>query len=340
MRVTLKTLADETGYSITTVSRALAGYNDVSASTRDLIVATATRMDYQPNLLARQLQSQRTHTVGLILPAYGPAFADSFFGEFLTGVGTAAASASYDLLLAAQVAELEELTAYQRLVGSSRVDGVIVIRTRRKDARLIFLHEARIPFVAYGRSEADFDFSYVDVDGELGLRQLTQHFINLSHRRIGYISAPADLMFAEHRLRGYQKALTANGLSFDHTLIAEGDLTENGGLAGGAYLLQQTPRPTALIAANDLMAIGAMTAVRQAGLCVGQDVAVGGYDNTPLAAHTNPPLTSVSQPVHQIGQQICRLLIDQLHDPHPELAHHLLEPQLIIRASSGPAHST
>lgn len=340
MRVTLKMLAEETGYSITTVSRALAGYSDVSESTRHFIVETADRMGYQPNLLARQLQSLRTQTIGLILPAYGPHFADPFFSELLAGIGTEAASQSYDLLLSTQVAEPEELAAYRRMVGGSRVDGVLVFRTRRQDSRLVFLHEAGIPFVAFGRSETDFDFNYVDVDGTLALRLLTQHFIDRGHQHIGYISPPADLMFTQHRLQGYREMLAANELPFDPALVIEGDLTENGGLYGAQRLLARTPAPTAIIAANDLMAIGAMTAARQAGLRVGEHLAVGGYDNTPLAEHTNPPLTSISQPVYAIGQQICRLLIEQLQTERPEPVQRLLEPELIVRASSGPPRPT
>ncbi len=336
MRVTLKDLAEETGYSITTVSRALAGYSDVSPHTRQVILDAARRLGYQPNLLARQLQSRRTDTLGLVLPSYGPSFADAFFCEFLAGVGSAANHLSYDLLLSTEVAEPEELTVYKRMVGGGRVDGMIVIRTWRHDPRILYLHEAGLPFVAFGRSETDFPFSYVDVDGELGLRLLSQHFIDRGHRRIGYVSAADHFMFARHRLAGYRQALAANGLPFDPQLVVTGDMTQQSGLEGGRQLLQQEPRPTAILAANDLMALGVMMAVRQRGLRVGLDVAVGGYDDTPLARHADPPLTSVHQPIFAIGQQICQLLIEQIRSAQFTPVQHLLEPTLIVRESSGP----
>ncbi len=339
MRVTLKDLAEETGFSITTVSRALAGYSDVSEKTRQLIMETARQLGYQPNLLARQLKSRRTETLGIILPSYGPYLSDPFFTEFLAGVGSEAGNLSYDLLLGTHTTAADELAAYRRMVGGGRVDGMIVLRTRRRDPRIQYLHDIGMPVVAFGRSDMDFPFSYVDVDGEIGLRLLTQHFIDLGHRCIAFISTSPELMFTEHRLLGYRRTLEANGLAFDPTLVEIGNMTEESGLECGLRLLEHTPRPTAIIASNDMMAVGVMMAARQRGLRIGPDLAVGGYDDTQLARHTDPPLTSISQPSFEVGQQICSLLIEQIRAEEPTITQRILEPTLIVRASSGPARS-
>jgi LacI family transcriptional regulator len=335
VRVTLKDLAKETGYSVTTVSRALTGYDDVSQSTRAIILDAAERLGYQPNLLARQLQSSRTDTLSLILPAYGPRFADAFFSEFLAGVGTEVNAHSYDLLLSTQASESEALATYKRVVGGSRIDGMMVLRTRQDDPRIQYLHETGLPFVTYGRSETDFPFNYVDSDGELGLRLMTEHFIELGHRRIAFVSAMSDLMFTKHRLIGYQQTLEANGINFDPDLVVYGDLTQQSGLMGGTQILQLEAPPTAIIAANDLMALGVFSAIRQVGLRVGEDVAVGGYDDTPLAAHADPPLTSVDCLVFESGRHVCRLLINLIRDESLVGEHILLEPALVVRESSG-----
>lgn len=335
MRVTLKDLAEETGFSITTVSRALGGHDDVSLGTRQLILAAANRLGYQPNVLARQLQSQRTNTIGLILPTYGPRFADAFFSEFLSGVGTEATAQAYDLLLAAADAEQIALGTYQRMVGGGRVDGVIVLRTQQHDPRIQYLHDTNTPFVAFGRSETDFSFSYVDIDDQSGLQQITQHFIDLGHRRIGFVSAQSNLMFTKYRLAGYRAALESNGLAYAPDLVAYGDLTQDSGFERAMDLFQLQSQPTAIIAANDLLALGVLKAARQIGLRVGDTLAVGSYDDTPLAAHADPPLTSVNSRVFESGQQVCQMLVRIIKGDASVGEHMLLEPELVVRESSG-----
>ena len=205
--VTLKTIAEATGYSVTTVSRALAGYSDVAERTRKLIVETAEQLGYQPNITARQLRQKRTNTVGLILPTFSPRFSDPFFSELLAGIGNQAALSRYDLLISTQAPGPDELEAYRRIAGGQRVDGLLIVRAREQDPRIKYLQEIGLPFVVFGRSHLDQDYPYVDVNGELGLHVLTKHFIGLGHRRIGYISAPPDLTFAHLRLSGYRRAL-------------------------------------------------------------------------------------------------------------------------------------
>jgi LacI family transcriptional regulator len=281
------------------------------------------------------LQKQRTDTIGFIIPTHGPRFSDPYFSELLTGVGNKAAEQEFDLLVSTRAPGAEELKAYERMVMERRVDGLLVVRTRQQDQRIAYLIEQRFPFVAFGRSDLGADFPYLDVDGETGLRQLTQHLIDLGHRRIAYVSAPLDLMFASHRLEGYKEALVANSIPFDETLIAVGELTERSGYAAGRDFLTQDERPTAIIACNDLMALGVISAAQGLGLTVGHDVAVAGFDDIPLAEHSHPPLTTMRQPIYEIGQRICEMVIRLLQGETLEERHVILEPQLVVRKSCG-----
>jgi LacI family transcriptional regulator len=335
MPVTLQDIADRLGVSVATVSRALAGYDDVAPATRQRVLQAAQEMGYRPNIIARMLQKQRTDTIGFIIPTHGPRFSDPYFSELLTGVGNKAAEQEFDLLVSTRAPGAEELKAYERMVMERRVDGLLVVRTRQQDQRIAYLIEQRFPFVAFGRSDLGADFPYLDVDGETGLRQLTQHLIDLGHRRIAYVSAPLDLMFASHRLEGYKEALVANSIPFDETLIAVGELTERSGYAAGRDFLTQDECPTAIIACNDLMALGVISAAQGLGLTVGHDVAVAGFDDIPLAEHSHPPLTTMRQPIYEIGQRICEMVIRLLQGETLEERHVILEPQLVVRKSCG-----
>jgi DNA-binding LacI/PurR family transcriptional regulator len=167
------------------------------------------------------------------------------------------------------------------------------------------------------------------------VRQLTQHLVDLGHRRIAYISAPPNLMFASYRLRGYRQALDANTIPFDGSLTVVGELTQRSGYGAGRDLLTRDECPTAVIACNDLMALGVISAAQGLGLTVGRDVAVAGFDDITLAEHAHPPLTTVGQPIYEIGQRICEMLIRLLQGETLEERHVVLQPQLIVRESCG-----
>lgn len=341
MPVTLKDIARKVGVSVTTVSRGLAGYDDVAAETRERIQEVADHLGYHPNLTARRLQKQRSDTLGFILPTFGPRFSDPFFSEFLAGIGNEAAAHGYDLLVSTHAPDSDrEREAYERAARGGWVDGLIVVRTRENDARIETLCAHQFPFVAFGRTDGDCEFPYVDEDGDAGMRLVVQHLIDLGHRHIGFIAPPAGLMFGRYRLRGFYSTMADNSLDVPSNLVVEGDMTQRGGAEVADRLLNLAERPTAVIAGNDLMAIGAINRIQQRGLQVGHDIAVAGFDDIPLAAYTNPPLTTVHQPIYDIGQRTCTMLIEIINGRSPTNPHVLLTPELVIRESSGPPRST
>ena len=335
MPVTIKDIAKRTGKSITTVSRALHGYNDVSPETREMIVRMAEEMGYTPNLLAQRLQKQRTDTIGFILPTFGPRFSDPFFSEFLAGIGSSATKYGYDILVSTQPPGEKELEAYRRKVTGRQVDGFVLVRTRCQDPRIDFLKAAGAPFVAFGRTEGELDYPYVDEDGEEGMLQLTRHLIEHGHRQIAYISPPMTLMFARDRWRGVRLALDEAGLSLPENYLIMGDLTQRSGREAARQLLSLPQPPTAIIAGNDLMALGAMSAIQEKGLVVGVDIAVAGFDDIPMSEATHPPLTTVHQPIYQIGSLVAEILIQLIRGETPAQTQYLLKPQLMIRQSCG-----
>jgi LacI family transcriptional regulator len=333
--VTIKDIARRVGKSVTTVSRALHDYDDVSPETKALVRRVAAEMGYTPNILAQRLQKQRTETIGVILPTFGPRFSDPFFSEFLAGIGNKAAELGFDILVSTRPPGDQEMEAYRSKVQSRRVDGFIVVRTRRHDARIEYLRDENFPFVAFGRTEGDCDFLYVDEDGEFGMRLIADHLVKLGHRRIAFIAAPDELMFAHHRLVGFREGLQTHGITIEESLISVGDLTQSDGYRQACALLDRSDPPTAIAACNDLMAFGAISAAQERGLVVGRDIAITGFDNTPLAEHSHPPLTTVHQPIYQIGGMVCEMLINLLTDQALEQKQVLLQPSLVIRKSCG-----
>ena len=335
MPVTLKDIAKKVGKSVTTVSRALHGYDDVSPETIALVRKVANEMGYTPNIIAQRLQKQHTDTIGFILPTFGPRFSDPFFSEFLAGIGNKAAKLGYDLLVSTHPPGDDELKAYRRKVRSYLVDGFIIVRTRCKDPRIEYLCQVEFPFVAFGRTENACDFHYVDEDSEYGMRLIAHHLAELGHQRIAFIAAPENLMFAHYRLKGFREGLAEKGIHLDENLIVTGDLTQRDGVKQAAYLLDLPNPPTAIAASNDLMALGAISAAQKRGLRVGKDIAITGFDNIPLAEYNHPSLTTIHQPIYQIGDQVCEMLIKRIQRDGLEIEHTLLEPKLVIRESCG-----
>lgn len=333
MTITLKDIAREAGFSVTTVSRALTGYDDVSDSTRQHIIDIAQRLGYQPNGIARQLRSQRTNTIGLIIPEDD--FSDGFFNQFIMGMGRVAARHHYDLLISTQEPGVDEISAYHRIAGGNRVDGMVVARTRQDDPRLDYLLELKLPFVVSGRSASNSNFPFIDADSQAGVRMAVNHLTALGHQHIGLILSPKDMVFTGYRFTGYCLGLEDAGIGYREEYVVTGDLRRSGGYVGAQYLLEYYPHITALVACNDLMALGALQAIQERDLQVGGDIAVVGFDDIPAAEHTRPSLTTVRQPIYEIGSRLVEILVDIIEGRPPKELQVLLQPTLVIRDSTG-----
>lgn len=334
MSVTLKDLAHRVGKSVTTVSRALNDYDDVSLETKALVQRAATEMGYQPDATAQRLQKRRTDTLGLVIPTIGTRTTDQFFSEFLAGISHKAHKLSYDLMVSSQTQGEKELNAYRSMIAGKRVDGFLLARTQRDDERIQFLSTRDIPFVAFGQTTGEVHFPYIDVDGYHGMSLVAEHLVKNGHRRIALIAPNQIYNFTTYRLTGFLETLYKLGIQVENSLIMSGDLSQRNGYFCANQLLDLPTPPTAIAAGNDLMAFGAIKAAQERGYVVGKDIAITGFDDIPMAEDCNPPLTTVHQPVFNIGEMVCEMLVKKIRGEILENEQVILKPNLVIRKSS------
>jgi LacI family transcriptional regulator len=336
MPITIRNLAKKLNLSITTVSRALDGYADVSAETRQRVIQAAEEMGYRPSYIARNLRKRRSDSIGYILPTASPQFSDPFYTSFLTGLCDESATRRIDLLVAsAPPSTRQEQEQYQRWVLSGRVDGVVLNRIRRQDWRIEFLEEQKLPFAGLGTSLSSELYPRVEVDERGGMTRLTRHLIEQGHRRIAFIGGPAELSLQFERSGGYRRALQEAGIMHDPQLEVEGDLSEQRGYELALQLLNSPAPPTALIGCNDLTALGAHRAAKDMNLNIGEEIAIAGFDGLPETEFIAPPITTLVQPTYEIARRLAGLLIDQINGAVLECIVERIEPILELRASTG-----
>ncbi|MBM3524297.1 MAG: LacI family DNA-binding transcriptional regulator [Alphaproteobacteria bacterium] len=334
----LKDLAAQLGLSITTVSRALAGYSDVSAETRARVKAMADAAGYRPHPIGRLLRHGRSEAIGVVLPAEPGHFTDPFFTELLVGLGEALARVDHDLIVTAARPGAEEMKVYRRLIEGRRVDGIVLARTRIKDERIGYLLDQGFPFVTHGRTDETRAYAHVDADGEAAFVAATRRLVELGHRRIALVNAPAAYSFAHHREAGWRKAMRETGMRAD--ILVAGEANEETGftLAGG--LLDARDPPTALLCATDRLAVGALRAVTARGLRPGRDISLIGYDDLPIATYTDPPLTTIAQPIRAMAVRLIEMLLARIGGAAAKDLAEVWPATLVARASDGPAPTT
>jgi LacI family transcriptional regulator len=329
--VTLRDLAARLSLSTSTVSRALNGYADVNEATRKRIEAAARRLDYVPSPIGRRLRTGRAEAIGVVLPRPGLHFVTAFFLDLLTGIDEALAPTPYDLVVTPARGS-DPLNSVQRMVEDGRVDAAIFGRTQVDDPRIAWLQDRGVPFVAMGRSIARRPFAFLDIDHEDSGRIAAARLAAAGHRRIALINTPAHLMYSRYCAAGFVAGLRAHGLEPDAALIATEDLTEEGGFRAMS-LLARRQQPTAVVCGNDMMAFGAMRALKAAGLRAGADVAVIGCDDHPMARSFDPPLTTFAAPVREAGRRIAAMVLQLFDGARPEALQEVWKPELIVRES-------
>ena len=335
MPVTIRDVAHHLNLSITTVSRALDGYEDVAEETRQLVIRAAHEMGYAPNRAARQLRRRRSDSIGYILPAETPRFSDPFFAEFVAGLGDEASAHGFDLLVStAPPGSPAERQAYESWTHGQKVDGMVLNRMHLSDWRVGYLAQVQFPFVTLERSLDTHDYPSVEVNGRCWFKIMIDHLVSLGHVRIAYIGASPDLKIQADRFAGYGDGLEAHGLRLEADLVVEGDLTTEGGYRAAAQLLSLPAPPTAIACVDDMTAMGVLHAARERDCIVGQDLAVAGFDGIEGFEHTQPPLTTVNQPVYLIARRLVQMLA--LHIAGKPLAEKRvqIEPVLEIRQST------
>ncbi|MGE5221520.1 MAG: LacI family DNA-binding transcriptional regulator [Omnitrophica WOR_2 bacterium] len=336
MAVTIREVARQLNLSITQVSRALDGYADVSEETRQRVIETAHQMGYVPNRAARQLRRQRTDTIGFVLPTSTPQFTEPFFAEFMAGLADEAALHNLDLLVSTAPPEqnAEELL-YQRWVQGRKVDGIILNRVRLADWRIRYLAQQKIPFVSLERSLDPVDYASIEVDSRTGFASMMEYLMELGHHRIAYVGGPGALKINVDRLTGYRDGLKRANLPPDSSLEVNGDLTSQGGYQAALRLFSLPQPPTAIACVNDYTAMGVLHAAHERGLVIGRDLSVTGFDGVGESAHTEPPLTTLAQPVYEIARKLVSMLSTLICGDEVEEKRVRYRPKLVIRSSTG-----
>jgi len=333
MRPTIRDVAKKLNLSITTVSRALDGYDDVAEPTRQLVISTARKLGYTPNRAARQLRRQKAETIGFILPAGAQHFAEPFFTEFIAGLGNELASRNYDLLVSAVASEDDEREMYKRWANGGKVDGFILNRLRLHDWRVKFLTRQHMPFATLDYS-GEGKYPCIRVDGAEGFVELVGHVRNNGFRKFAFIGGPENLVNQAERLDWFRQALQFHELVLNEKLIITADLTSAGGYQSAIELLSLPDPPDAILCVNDETAFGVLHAAHQQGLEVGRELAVAGFDGVQDAKHSEPPLTTLDIPVFDIARQLVDMLLKTIAAETVD-SPIFIKPNLLIRSSTG-----
>jgi LacI family transcriptional regulator len=337
----LKELAQKLGLSPTTVSRALNGYPEVNEDTRQRVMAAAKEHNYHPNARAIRLATGRAMAVGHVIPiATRHEIVNPVFADFIAGAGETYSRNDYDMLLSVVPDDQEEET-YRAMKVKGNVDGVIVHSPREHDPRIPLLREIGLPFVVHGRATGTtVPYSWLDVNNRRAFLRATEYLIELGHHRIGLVNGLEYMDFAIRRRRGYLEALEAHGLEADPALMASQEMTEVAGFRAAERMLRLPDPPTAFLAASMISGMGVRRAVEAAGLVLGRDISLIVFDDDlsyMKNGETQPIFTAMRSSVREAGRLVAEMLLDRIGDPDQPPAEQLLEAELVVGMSTGPA---
>ena len=337
----LKELATNLGLSPTTVSRALNGYPEVNETTRERVMAAAKRHRYLPNTRAIRLATGRAMTVGHVIPiATKHEIVNPVFADFIAGAGETYSRNGYDMVLSV-VPDDQETQAYRDLQSRGTVDGIIVHAPRLDDPRIELLNDIGLPFVVHGRATGTkAPYSWLDVNNRRAFLRATEFLLDLGHRRIGLINGLEYMDFAIRRRSGYVDALSARGIQPDPALMFSDEMTEGRGYRAALQMLNQRDKPTAFLVSSMISALGVRRALDELGLKLGRDVSIIIHDDE-LSYLRNgddvPIYTATRSSVREAGRQTAEMVLDLIANPGNPPQTRLLEAELIIGQSTGPA---
>jgi LacI family transcriptional regulator len=328
---TIHDVAARAGVSVATVSRVLNGKAVVREETLRQVLAAAETLHYVPNVAARSLSIQRSHTIGIVLPdVHG-----EFFSEVIRGIDVAARRAGYHILVSGSHSDAGEMLEVLEAMHG-RVDGLVVMAP---DVALASLHRSLpsdLPLVLLNSTDAGRDAITIDNYG--GARAMMRHLAELGHVHIAFIQGPAHNVDARERLRGFRQAMRGLPVKSARGLEFSGDFTEESGHAAARAILSASPRPTAIFAANDSMAVGALAALAEAGVAVPDEMSVAGFDDIPIARYVTPPLTTIRVDIADLGRRAFGLLLEAIERPSipPARRRDCIATTLIVRKSCSP----
>lgn len=333
--ITLKDVAKRSGVSYQTVSKVIRNERQVSPEVWNRIQRAIEELGYRPNAAAQNLRTKSSRLIGYSWHSLRPEDTSHILDQFQHSIVEYAEEFGYHILLFPYKEHRSFDTTYEAMIHTRQVDGFVLSSVEYDDPRLSIIQGQDLPVVCFGRSDDEMAVSYVDVDGRAGIAAAVRHLQQEGHERIAIIAWPEESRVGSERFSGYVEAMNEAGLPIDPQWIVRGTGEINYGYTATLQLLDlpEESRPTAIVTLLDTIAIGVMQAVEAAGLQIGTDIAVTGFDDMPVAQHLKPTLTTVRQPIWDVGRAIVHSLISQI-EGQPYIAQSLLTPELIIRESS------
>ncbi len=326
----MRDVAERAGLSVSTVSHVINNTRAVSDESRQRVMSAMEELDYKPNALARSLRRRKTNTLGMIVPDS----ANPFFAEVARAIEDTSFAQNYSIILCNSEGDLEKQQAYTNVLIENRVAGILFVAAGISTELVNDLEQRRVPLVVVDREVPGVEVDTVMTNHAQGGYLATQHLIELGHRRIACIAGNSEVSPSAERLTGYRRALEDNNLAYDERLVVKGDFQYESGYEATKHLLALEVPPSAFFACNDLMAVGCISAARELGLRVPQDISVVGFDNVRLASFTNPPLTTVAQPIFEIGALATKMLLERMLDLDAPPRFKRLDTVLHIRRST------
>ena len=334
MKVTIKDVAREAGVAVSTVSRVLNDSGSASESTRKFVKEVAEKLGYVPNRAAQSLIKQKTYMVGVLLPdLYG-----EFYSEIIRSIDKTVQRYAYHVLLSSSNNTRTGIEIAVRAMQGT-VDGFVIMFPHENATSFLDVLPEDVPAIILHSAAVGRQFCSLRIDNYLGAYEATRHLIDLGHERIAIIKGEENNLDARERLAGFKAAMQEADLKPVNEY--QGSFKQSAGHEAGKEILNTSRRPTAVFASNDSMALGAMSAFREAGLTIPDDISIVGFDNLPTVQYLNPPLTTVNYPISQLGERAINLLMEAVDsDTHLILESEVLPTQLVIRESSAPPRSS
>jgi DNA-binding LacI/PurR family transcriptional regulator len=334
-RTTIKDVSRRAGVSVGTVSNVTNAPHLVAETTREQVQAVIDEIGYRPSRTARSLPARRTYLIGYRLPTPRERGLSQTLDVFLHELVETAYGHGLEVVLFTSRPGEDPIEAYREVARRGDVDGFVLSETNYEDPRIEYLLSAEIPFVAFGRSRGAERFRWVDVDGAGGVEEAMAHLFDLGHERIAMVAWPEGSESGDDRHQGYCRALEGRGIPYDPDLVIRVESGVESGHVALDRLLRLPELPTAVVCVEDLIAFGLMGEAGRRGVRIGADLAVVGFDDLPACEYVHPRLTSLSQPLGEVGRTLIDLLVDQIENPEALPASTMVSPTLVVRESSG-----
>lgn len=333
-KITIDDIAAKSGVSKMTVSRVINNKGSVSKKTAENVLRIMKKLDYHPNLIAQSLSSQKTATIGVLIPKTKQLFLDNYIAQILSGITDVAQQKNYRILVIPFDLDSEKGNQYLSVIKSKLVDGLILLKTKINDPFIDDLAEYGVPFILVNNKKIADNINFIDAENILGAKEAVKYLFSKGHKKIAFIAGSMDETNSKDRFKGYKEALKELGIPYLKEYVIYGDFNKDKAFTEVDKFLKLKKRPTAIFSSDDYMAIGAIEKIKSVGLSVPEDIAIVGFDNIELSGFIKPSLTTIKQPMYEIGRSAVEVLLDLVAKKKVPPIRNMLKTELIKRDSA------